>query len=93
MDKFKIETTTKIAAIEQLLVMTMALQYVQLGYTEETVDALHSGLIEKAKSETFPGADPALGDMASGEYSDRIEDLLSRTFDVLRGLKRQLSPE
>lgn len=89
MDKFKVETITKIAAIEQLLVMTMAVQYNRLGYTPDSIKDFHSRLIAKARMETFPGADPAIGDMAAGEYAEHVEDLLSRVSDLLAAMGTQ----
>jgi hypothetical protein len=51
----------RLMAIENLLTMLIVDKYIRDGFSDSTVRSLNKKLIEKARQETFPGADPALG--------------------------------
>lgn len=75
MDEKEISLTAQLMAIEHLLTGLYALSYMSRGYSLELVKSMHKLRLERARSETFPTADPALSDHAAGEFEIELERL------------------
>lgn len=87
MDEKEIKLTAQLMAIEHLLTGLYALSHISRGHSLELVKSMHKLQLERARSETFPSAGPALSDLAAGEYEIELERLLHAIEWRLEGAK------
>jgi len=74
----------------QMLTSNTAMIWTCLGYTELQVRQVIAGMIERARTETFEGADPAQADAMASEIETSLETLLSQAFERFQDLRRML---
>ena len=76
---------TRLAAIEYLLCDLWAKHYLRIGASYEQVVEAHGRAIDRLKTQTFPGIDPALSDLASSELEEAVCALLLMQRQMLEG--------
>jgi hypothetical protein len=69
--KKELDLQVRLMALENLLTMLIVDKYTRDGFSDATVRSLNKKLIEKARQETFPGADSALSDHVAADTSSR----------------------
>ena len=87
MDEKEIKLAAQLMAIEHLLTTLYAEMHVRKGRSLHDAKAVHMRMLEKARSETFPSAGPALSDHAAAEYEIELDRLLHAIEWRLEGLK------
>jgi hypothetical protein len=76
MTKEEIEIQARFMALENLVLVLFASEYISSGWTIERIKAQHKQMIQQARQETFPKAGPALSDHFAAEYEQHITRLL-----------------
>ena len=83
----EIRLSARLAAIEHLLARLFAIHYLSTGRTIDQVKATHKRLIEQARIETLPSAEPVQSDHVAAEYETELDRLL-RAVEYLVGTAR-----
>ena len=76
MTKDQVELQARLMAIENMVSMLFASEYISSGWSIEKVQALHQQLIHQAQRETFPNVGAAFSDHFAGEYEENVARLL-----------------
>jgi hypothetical protein len=81
---------TRISAIEYLLSDLWVKYYLWINVPYDRIIAAHENTVAKLKTETFPGMDPAIADLASSELEEAVHRLLLMQQEMLEGVKDKL---
>lgn len=83
MDKAsEIGLRAQLAAIEYLVTMLHAHNYMAKGYSRELIESMHKLRIEQARQETYPTGEPALSDHVSGEFETELDRLQRAILEI-----------
>lgn len=86
---FKLEL--RLAAMEQIIRMLLVDKFAREGLTVGEAKETIALIIEKAASDTTPGANPAQSDMIAAEWEEAMRALLDGVVSTLEAVARRRS--
>ena len=85
----QLKAEMRLTAIEYVLCDLAAKILLLSGGSKERIEDAHKKLIDELKTQTFPGLDPALGDLASSELEEAVSSLLLMQREMTESLRRE----